>query len=302
MGAGGKGTRRTATEPRLEAAWTVPHGAEVSGNLKTGPTWWGVSFVVVLTSGLMVGCVDRGPGTYTHAWVGLGEGQVSGEIESRPGLGRLGAAGVERRPTEERAGGAKTALGCGATGTPFGLPLEVAMRADGGSPHELVGKARKGRRAARRIEEGPTSEGWRIEVKPRAGGERWLERVGPEVVVEVYVEGAQGARRERLVRVAAGFEYRWRPLSLEERVVLTWTGPNGQAGLRVEYGVPAMVEPGPRTDILKFETIATRGLVEEAIPLLAAGATAGGSGSALQGVEPGPKVYAAGQPPGERNE
>ena len=297
----------------------MPHGAQVSHEPKTGAIRWGGLFGIILSSSLVLGCADRGPSTGAAVPGRVGDGQRSAGLAGLDGLiglaglngldgsrdrpGKTGAAGVKSGWPEEGAVDAEDveALGCGPMGTPFGLPLEVSIRAVGGEQREAVNKGQIGRRVSESAEAARLSEAWSIELRPRAGGERWLEEVGPEVVIEVHPGRAEGVRRERLVRAGTGFAYRWRPASPDERVVLMWTEPDGGAGLRVEYEIPGRTEPAPRGDILIFEKVETRGRIEEDIAISEREGLMGLSGSHLQGVRPS-EVDSAGPPPGERNE
>lgn len=90
-------------------------------------------------------------------------------------------------------------------------------------------------------------------VHAERGSERWFERSGRELQLEV------GASRLRLTTLHEGLGARW----IGSPGVLSWEARDGSAGLRVELAdLRSEVERPPG-----FESVRKTGLIEVAVPL-----------------------------------
>lgn len=89
-------------------------------------------------------------------------------------------------------------------------------------------------------------------VRAERGSERWFERAGRELQLEV------AGRRSSLSPRQGGLGARWSG----GPGVLTWTAPDGSAGMRVELDdLQGAAERAPR-----FEPIRATGLIDLAVP------------------------------------
>lgn len=90
-------------------------------------------------------------------------------------------------------------------------------------------------------------------VRADAGSERWFERAGLELQLEV------GASRLKLTKRPEGLGARWSG----SPGVLSWSARDGSAGLRVELAdLRSEVERPPR-----FESVGKTGHIEQAVPV-----------------------------------
>lgn len=92
-----------------------------------------------------------------------------------------------------------------------------------------------------------------ILVRAEHGSERWFERSGRDLQLEV------GADRLRLTMLAEGLGARW----IGGPGVLSWSAPDGSAGLRVELSdLDGEVERPPG-----FVPVSKTGLIEVTVPV-----------------------------------